>query len=409
MSDNKENVPKIRFPGFTGAWEQRRLGDLGSVAMNKRIFKDQTTDIGDVPFYKIGTFGGKADAFISRELFEGYKRKYPYPEVGDVLISASGSIGRTVVYQGEDEYFQDSNIVWLKHDERLNNSFLKQFYLIVKWKGLEGSTIKRLYNKNILETEISVPEPAEQQKIGAFFTQLDNLINLHRSKLSNVKKLKAGLLQKMFPKTGEDFPEVRFPGFTDAWEQRELSELCIEFTDGDWIELKDQSDSGVRLVQTSNVAIAEYLDKPNNRKWISEDTFKRLQCKEVLPGDILISRLPEPAGRACIMPSLATKMITAVDCTIVRPASDCSNKFLIQYLSSHGYFHEVNKALAGGTRQRISRSNLAIIDIPIPKDYKEQEAIGGIFSNLDNLIILHQRKLEHLQEQKKALLQQMFV
>jgi type I restriction enzyme S subunit len=224
-----------------------------------------------------------------------------------------------------------------------------------------------------------------------------------------MKLLKKSLLQKMFPKSGETVPEVRFPGFTDAWEQRKLESLCIKFTDGDWIEAKDQSDSGVRLVQTGNVGVTEYLDKPNNKKWISEETFNRLHCEEVLPGDILISRLPEPAGRACIMPALETKMITAVDCTIVRTAPEINNKFLVQYLSSQSYFKEVNTCLAGGTRQRISRSNLANFDIPVPTDKAEQDAIGEFLDNLDNLITLHQRKVEILHKLKKSLLQQMFV
>ena len=161
---NGEKVPELRFAGFADDWEERKLGELGSVAMNRRIFKDQTSENEEVPFFKIGTFGSKPDAFISRELFEEYKLKYPYPEIGDILISASGSIGRTVVYQGEDEYFQDSNIVWLKHDNRLDNKFLKQFYSIVKWQGLEGSTIKRLYNKNILDTDISIPSTTDKIK-----------------------------------------------------------------------------------------------------------------------------------------------------------------------------------------------------------------------------------------------------
>ncbi|MDT2896068.1 restriction endonuclease subunit S [Lactococcus lactis] len=195
---NGAKVPELRFAGFADDWEERKLGDLGSVAMNKRIFKEQTSDVGDIPFYKIGTFGGTPDAFISRDIFEEYKSKYQYPEVGDILISASGSIGRTVVYQGYDEYFQDSNIVWLKHDQQLDNSFLKQFYSIVKWQGLEGSTIKRLYNKNILETKITLPSPEEQQKIGSFFKQLDNTITLHQRKLDLLKEQKKGFLQKMF-------------------------------------------------------------------------------------------------------------------------------------------------------------------------------------------------------------------
>ncbi|WP_430538539.1 restriction endonuclease subunit S [Lactococcus cremoris] len=195
---NGAKVPELRFAGFADDWEERKLGDLGSVAMNKRIFKEQTTENGEVPFFKIGTFGSEPDAFISRELFEEYKSKYPYPVIGDILISASGSIGRTVVYQGKDEYFQDSNIVWLKHDNQLDNQFLKQFYSIVKWQGLEGSTIKRLYNKNILDTPISIPTPNEQQKIGSFFKQLDNTITLHQRKLDLLKEQKKGFLQKMF-------------------------------------------------------------------------------------------------------------------------------------------------------------------------------------------------------------------
>ena len=205
-----------------------------------------------------------------------------------------------------------------------------------------------------------------------------------------------------------EIPSIRFHGFDDAWEQRKLASLCEKFTDGDWIESKDQSDFGVRLVQTGNVGVAEYLDKPNNKKWISEDTFDRLHCEEVLPGDILISRLPEPAGRACIMPLLGTKMITAVDCTIVRTAPDMSNKFLVQYLSSQAYFDDVNICLAGGTRQRISRGNLANFDVPIPVKKSEQDAIGMFFGYLDNLITLHQRKFEKLTNVKKSMLEKMF-
>ncbi|WP_435889592.1 restriction endonuclease subunit S [Enterococcus cecorum] len=107
--------------------------------MCKRIYKNQTLIEGDIPFYKIGTFGGTPDSFISRKLFEEYKSKYPYPNKGDILISASGSIGRTVEFTGKDEYFQDSNIVWLNHNENIINIFLKYFYLIVKWDGIEGS------------------------------------------------------------------------------------------------------------------------------------------------------------------------------------------------------------------------------------------------------------------------------
>ena len=194
-----QTVPEIRLDGFEGEWEEKKLGSLGSVAMNKRIFKDETSNYGDIPFYKIGTFGGTADSFITKEKFKEYKEKYPYPEIGDILISASGSIGRTVVYNGEDAYYQDSNIVWLKHDQKLDNSYLKQYYGIIKWSGIEGTTIKRLYNKNILETNIFLPPSvAEQQAIGTYFSNLDNLIAAHQEKISQLETLKKKLLQDMF-------------------------------------------------------------------------------------------------------------------------------------------------------------------------------------------------------------------
>ena len=195
---NEEKVPEVRFSGFDGEWEKRKFGDLGSVAMCKRVFKEQTTSVGEIPFYKIGTFGAEPDAFISRELFEEYKSKFQYPNVGDMLISASGTIGRTVEYSGEEAYFQDSNIVWFKHDDRIDNSFLRCIYNIVKWNGIEGSTIKRLYNDNFLKTEFYMPTAGEQAKIGTYFRSLDRLIALQQKKIESLKEFKKGCLQQMF-------------------------------------------------------------------------------------------------------------------------------------------------------------------------------------------------------------------
>ena len=201
---NGSNIPEIRFKGFTDPWEQRKFGDVGSVAMCKRIFKEQTSDEGDVPFYKIGTFGGEPDAYISQELFDEYKAKYPFPNKGDILISASGSIGRTVEFTGENEYFQDSNIVWLKHGKDIDNSFLKILYNVVEW-SCEGSTIKRLYNDNFLKTEFMLPNIDEQKKIGEYFCSLDNLITLHQRELDKLKIQKNLCWKKCFCKKNVNF------------------------------------------------------------------------------------------------------------------------------------------------------------------------------------------------------------
>lgn len=194
-----EKFPEVRFPGFTDPWEQRKLGEFGTVQTCKRIFKEQTSESGDIPFYKNGTLGLKADAYISREVFEEYKELYPYPRVGDVLISVVGSIGRTAEYKGNAEYFQDSNIVWLKTDNNIiDKTFLKISYQIIDWL-IEGSTIKHLYNDNILASKIWISSSIDEQKaIGGFFDFLDNLITLHHRKLEHLQQQKKGLLQQMF-------------------------------------------------------------------------------------------------------------------------------------------------------------------------------------------------------------------
>ena len=193
-----QKVPEIRFEGFTGDWEQRKLGELGTVQTCKRIFKEQTSEKGDIPFFKNGTIGLEPDSYISREMYEEFRRLYPYPEVGDTLISVVGSIGRTAEYTGKDEYFQDSNVVWLKTDGSINKKFLKISYQVIKWL-IEGSTVKHLYNDNILRSEIVMPvSQIEQAKIAEFFEELDHLITLHQREYEKLQELKKFMLQNMF-------------------------------------------------------------------------------------------------------------------------------------------------------------------------------------------------------------------
>lgn len=156
--------------------EWKTLGDIGEVRMCKRILKEQTADIGDIPFYKIGTFGKEANAFISRELFDKYKSKYPYPKLGDILISASGTIGRTVIFDGQDAYFQDSNIVWIENDEKqVLNKYLFYFYQVANWNIAEGGTIQRLYNDNLRKVKIPIPPLEVQNKIVTILDKFDTL------------------------------------------------------------------------------------------------------------------------------------------------------------------------------------------------------------------------------------------
>ena len=377
MKDNQAKYPQLRFKGFTDPWEQRKLGELGSVAMNKRIFKEQTSDTGDVPFYKIGTFGGTPDAFISRDLFEEYKSKYQYPEVGDILISASGSIGRTVVYRGADEYFQDSNIVWLKHDSQLVNSFLKQFYSIVKWQGLEGSTIKRLYNKNILETPITLPSPEEQTKLGEFFEKLDNLIVANQRKLDLLKEQKKGYLQKMFPKNGSKFPQLRFAGFADAWEQRKFKDILKTHSFRSY--LAGVSENGdYEVIQQGDKPIFGYSDGEPFTDYKDVTLF----------GDHTVS-LYKPKS----------PFFVATDGVKILSADNFEGDYLYTTLERY-------KPEPQGYKRHFTI--LKNQDVWFTENMEEQQKIGVFFKQLDDTITLHQRKLEKLQELKKGYLQKMF-
>ena len=196
-----ETTPRLRFPEFRDApeWEVKRLGDIGPVLMCKRILKKQTSEVGEIPFYKIGTFGKKPDAYISKELYEKYKETYPFPRKGEILISASGTIGRTVVYDGKPAYFQDSNILWIANDENIVlNIFLNYCYKRIKWQT-DNNTIARLYNDNLKRMKIVIPSIPEQQKIADCLSSLDKLIELQTKKLEALKNHKKGLMQKLFP------------------------------------------------------------------------------------------------------------------------------------------------------------------------------------------------------------------
>lgn len=154
------------------------LGDIGKVSMCKRIMKSETRPNGDIPFFKIGTFGGQANAYISRETFETYKTKYSYPKKGDILISAAGTIGRTVVFDGEPAYFQDSNIVWIDNDEsNVLNCFLNYYYQTQPWKISTGGPISRLYNDNICSAKIPLISKNEQLKIVSILEKYETVFN----------------------------------------------------------------------------------------------------------------------------------------------------------------------------------------------------------------------------------------
>lgn len=358
--------PKIRFKGYTDDWEQRKFGDLGSVAMCKRIFKEQTSTDGDIPFYKIGTFGAEPDAFISRELFEEYRGKFQYPNIGDMLISASGTIGRTVEYKGEEAYFQDSNIVWFKHDDRVDNSFLKCIYEIVKWSGIEGSTIKRLYNDNFLKTEFSMPKVAEQQQIGMYFQSLDHLITLHQRK--NI---------------------YFYEKVTLVWEQRKLGEIASSFEYGLNAAAKeyDGENKYIRITDIDDNT-HEFLTYNLTSPDIDLTDVENYKLAE---GDILFARTGASVGKSYIYRDSDGLVYYAGFLIRARIREEYDAEFVFQSTLTDKYNKYIAVTSQRSGQPGVNAQEYSEFEIRVPEK-EEQTKIGTYFHNLDHLITLHQCK-----------------
>ena len=379
--------PKIRFKGYTKDWEQRKLGELGTVQTCKRIFKDQTSEKGDIPFFKNGTIGLEPDSYISREMYEEFRRLYPYPEVGDTLISVVGSIGRTAEYTGKDEYFQDSNVVWLKTDGSINKKFLKISYQVIKWL-IEGSTVKHLYNDNILRSEIIMPvSQIEQAKIAEFFEELDHLITLHQRKCEQTKKLKKYMLQKMFPQNGAKVPEIRFDGFTYDWEQRKVSEITKFHKQGFYTTEEYDNSKKYYLLRGTDLTENKLVLKDTPKIDATEKDYDAFKTEI---GDFLIVR----SG------TVGTYGIVDVDIPAIFGSYLIDFRFDMEQVTNEffGYFYQsslfksqLNKIIQASANTNINAENIKSTVISLPS-LNEQRRISEYLGNLDNLITLHQRQ-----------------
>ena len=289
--------------------------------------------------------------------------------------------------------------------KEINPAFFEWYFRSSAWhryvylSGDSGARHDRVSIKDdtFFAMPINLPAAQEQEHIASFLERIDQKIEMQRALVENLKKYKRGLLREIFAKLSE------------SCENRKLKDVSVLFADGDWIESKDQASDGIRLIQTGNVGFGMYLDKPQNAKYISDDTFHRLNCLEIYAGDILISRLPEPAGRACLLPKSTERRITAVDCTVIRTdASVIDRNYLLQFLCSEQYLKTVNSFLAGGTRQRISRKNLEGIEVPYPSIDK-QEYYGDFLCKVDTLVFNEEQRLSYITRLRCFMLQRLFI
>ena len=282
---------------------------------------------------------------------------------GDILLERSGGtkdnpVGR-VAYFDEDGVFVTNNFTQtLRCNDNIESRylfyFLYYFYNLNKMKirsmGNQTTGIQNLNMDDYMQISVIVPPRDLQKQFISIVTQAD------KSKFVGFKS---------------QFIEM----FGACTHNVYLSTLCNVFIDGDWIESKDQSDVGIRLIQTGNIGDGYFRDKDDKARYISEQTFEHLKCTEVFPNDILISRLPDPIGRACVIPDGIGKSITAVDCTIVRLSDKILPEFFVAYTKTPMYHRQINEVATGTTRRRVSRANLGNIKITCPSLDKQQQFV----------------------------------
>ncbi|WP_208359056.1 restriction endonuclease subunit S [Helicobacter pylori] len=372
-------------------WQKVRLGDIGKPCMCKRVMKHQTTRYGEIPFYKIGTFGNTADAFISKKLFLEYKTKYSFPKKGDILISASGTIGRAVIYDGKPAYFQDSNIVWIDNDETLvKNDFLFYAYSNIKW-NTEHTTILRLYNDNFRNTLIPLPPLNEQIAIANILSDVDHYLCSLDALILKKESVKKALSFELLSQ------RKRLKGFNQNWQRVRL---------GDIAEIKRGAsprpiENPKWFCANSNVGWVRISDISKNSRFLYK-TAQKLSKKGIEKSRFIKQNSLIMSMCATIGKPIITKIDTCIhDGFVVFENPKIDLNYLYYFLC---YIEK--EWLESGQQGSQVNLNVDLIknkEVFCPKDLNEQIAIANILSDVDNEIISLKNKKRQFDNIKKAL------
>lgn len=388
-------------------WKDKKLGDVGKVCMCKRIFANQTSNTGEVPFFKIGTFGKEADAYISKGLYEDYKQRFSYPQKGDVLISAAGTLGRTIVFEGKDAYFQDSNIVWLDTDkELLCNEYLYHYYKVIKWGASEGSTIARLYNGIICNTHIALPGVEEQKQIATVLSELDELMSLTEKQIAKKKAIKQGAMQELL--TGKR----RLPGFSGEWETKKLEDYCSLITKQTGFDysayikpalITRKMPNTFPMIQTINFRGRKFTFETDY--YIPQSVAMQFPNIVLNKKCVLFSIVGASVGNVGLYPGSITAFCGgAIGITRFRNEQDA--EWVFNYMSSPDGQSQIQYVTKGGAQATVTIADIRNFKIPTPEK-DERDAISGILENMDHEIEVLEQKLEKYREVKQGMMQQL--
>lgn len=422
----KSDAPAIRFKGFSDAWEQRKLEDYLTVSTEKNTGNiygrsDVLSVSGDYGIVNQIEFQGRSFAGAS-------VLNYGVVQTGDVVYTKSplnsnpygiiktnkGKPGIVstlyAVYHPKENTFSNFIQVYFEQHARMNN----YMHPLVN-KGAKNDM--KVSSENALKGPVCFPSRVEQESISAFFSVLDNLITLHQRKFEKLTNVKKSMLEKMFPQNGSCYPAVRFKGFTDPWEQRKFDEVFDCTVPNNTLSRAELSyDEGTVL----NVHYGDVLIKYGSVLDVQKDDIPRIphRCREdfngalLQDGDVIIADTAEDetTGKACEIGNLqGSAIVSGLHTMVCRPRNRMALGYLGYYLNSNAYHHQLLPLMQGIKVLSLSRSNIQKTSVSYPSAVKEQQLIAYYFSQLDNLIALHQRELEKLQNIKKSMLEKMFV
>ena len=424
---SKTEIPSIRFRGFDDAWEQRKLGDIGKARSGVGFPDAEQGGVTGIPFFKVSdmNLGGNenemtvANNYVTAEQIAVH-RWSPITELPAIFFA---KVGAAVMLNRKRlcrfPFLLDNNtMAYSLSSTKWDADFAKALFGTVDLTSLVQVGALPSYNAGDVESmEIYLPSLLEQEQIGGFFKQLDNLITLHQRKFEKLTNVKKSMLEKMFPRNGSCYPEIRFKGFTDPWEQRKFGEVFMSLQNNTLsrAELNDE------IGAAQNIHYGDVLIKYDEILDVSKEPLSYIEKQSIADkfktsylqnGDVIIADTAEDetVGKCTEIEGLTDqKVISGLHTMPVRPNRKFASGFLGFYLNSAAYHDQLKPLMQGIKVTSISKGAMQDTVVKFPLDLKEQEQIGIYFGGLDHLITLHQRELEKLQSTKKALLEKMFV
>ena len=422
-------VPKIRFPGFTEDWEQRKFSEVFYSIPNNTLSRSElSTDEGTVKNIHYGDVLINFDAYIDvqnavlpRIVNDAKATKAAKSTLkdGDVVIADTAedeTVGKCAEIGNlvNDVVVSGLHTIPSRPKFKFGKGYLGFYMNSSAYHDqlrplIQGIKVSSISKSALAKTELKYPKNmAEQEKIGSFFLMIDNTITLHQRKLESMKLLKKSLLQKMFPKSGETVPEVRFPGFTDAWEQRKLGDIVERIT-----RKNTNNESDLPLTISAQYGLIdqnEFFDK----RIASKDVSGYYLVKN---GEFAYNKSTSndaPWGAVKRLDRYKNGVVSTLYIVFsIRDSNTTDSDFLATYYDTDRWHSGIQAVAAEGARNHgllnISASDFFNTTLKMPADIEEQRKIGAFFKEIDNTITLHQRKVEALQKLKKSLLQQMFV